>query len=348
MTRTRALSILGALVILLIWGLLPSTSGPARRVPPPGLGDAALYLKVVERLGLGEPYYDALGRELRADNYPTRSPFNWRTPLHLVFVASATVPAAMLLLKQLALAGVLATAAVLLKHGKTPAVVGMLAQMGALATSFSPDGVAVSELWAGVLVALSVCAYYRAYWVAGALLGVASVFIRELAAPYCAACALIALQARRREAAVWILAGVAYAGYYIFHVWQVSSHQLPGDLVHLQSWQQWNGLQFTLATVAVNGWLSFVPRWVSVVYVVVALAGTASAASAPQVRWPLLVYFLLFAVVGLPFNYYWGFITAPLWAFGIAHGADGLRRLVVASTTTPDRNGGHAEAASNA
>jgi hypothetical protein len=52
---------------------------------------------------------------------------------------------------------------------------------------------------------------------------------------------------------------------------------------------------------------------------------------APQVRWALLAYFALFAVAGLPFNYYWGFVTAPLWALGLAHAADGLRRLITVS-----------------
>ena len=52
---------------------------------------------------------------------------------------------------------------------------------------------------------------------------------------------------------------------------------------------------------------------------------------APQVRWALLAYFALFAVAGLPFNYYWGFVTAPLWALGLAHAADGLLRLITVS-----------------
>ena len=343
MSRTRALVTLAALALLLVWGLLPSSEPEATRpLPPPGRGDAALYMKVIDRVAAGERYYQAFGDELRRDDYPAQSPFNWRTPFHMTLVAYATVPAATLVLKLLTLAAVLATAAVLASSGRTAAVAGTLAQMGALATAFQPQAVGVSEVWAGVLIALSACAYYRAWWIPGALLGVGAVFIRELAAPYCVACALLAFGARRREAGVWIGAGLAYAAYYGMHVWQVNAHQLAGDLAHTAPWQQWNGLQFTLATIGVNGWLSFVPHWAAMVYMVFALAGTASRALARQVRWALLVYFALFAIVGLPFNYYWGFVTAPLWAFGLAHAADGLRRLIAAAAT-PDRHGGPAE-----
>jgi hypothetical protein len=330
-TRTRALLTLSALSLLLIGGLLPAPRMPQAKAPPPGKGDSALYLKVIDRLAAGEGYYEALGNELRGDNYPTTSPLNWRTPFHLTMVAYATVPAARLAFKLLALAAVLATAASLAAYGRTGAVAGTLAQMGALATAFRPQAVGVSEVWAGVLIALSACAYYRSWWIAGALLAVGAVFLRELAAPYCVACAMLAFGARRREAVLWIAAGLAYAGYYGLHIAHVNAHQAAGDLAQTQPWQQWNGLQFTLVTIGVNGWLSFVPRWVAPIYMVLALAGAASRWMAPQVRWALLAYFALFAVAGLPFNYYWGFVTAPLWALGLAHAADGLRRLITVS-----------------
>jgi hypothetical protein len=112
----------------------------------------------------------------------------------------------------------------------------------------------------------------------------------------------------------------------------VAAQQAAGDLAHVQPWQQWNGVQFTLATIGVNGWLSFAPGWAAAIYMVLALAGASSPRIAPQVRWALLLYLGLFAVVGLPFNYYWGFITAPLWAFGLAHAPDGLRRLLAAAS----------------
>lgn len=331
-SRSRALLTLATLATLLMWGLVPlSRTPPVQPPPPPGKGDSALYMKVIDRVAAGEAYYEALGDELRRDKYPTKSAFNWRTPFHLTLMAWATVPAARLALKVLTLLAVLSTAAVLAGSGRAAAVVGTLAQMGALATAFRPQALGVAEVWAGVLVALSACAYYRAWGVAGALLGVGALFTRELAAPYCVACGLLALRGRRREAAIWIAAGLGYTAYYGFHMSQVAAHQAAGDLAHSQPWQHWNGVQFTLATIGVNGWLAFVPRWAAPIYMVLAVAGAASQQMAPQVRLALLAYLVLFAVVGLPFNYYWGFVTAPLWGFGLAHAADGLRRLITAS-----------------
>jgi hypothetical protein len=346
-SQLRSRLLLATLGILLLWGLMPGSKPPARRQPPRGYGDAALYMKVVARLQAGEPYYDALGEELRRDNYPTRSPLNWRTPLHLMMVALASVPAATMLLKLMTLAAVLATGGALARSGPVAAGLGLLAQMGALASAFRPDAVGVAELWAGALIALSICAYHGKFGMAGAVLGAAAVFVRELAAPYAAACGALALASRQRaEALVWIAAGVVYIAYYGVHASQVAAHQLPGDLAHTQSWLQWNGLQFTLATIGVNGWLGFLPAPVAVLYMVLALAGTASLSAPPQLKSALLTYFGLFAVLGLSFNYYWGFMTAPLWAIGFAHAPDGLRRLVALSVAGSPRTGGPAEAGS--
>lgn len=205
-------------------------------------------------------------------------------------------------------------------------------QMGALASAFQPEAVGISEIVAGVLVALSACAYYRQYALAGASAGIAAVFVRELAVPYGLACGLLAIVSRRkREASVWIIAGIVYGAYYVAHAWQVQAHQLPGDLAHQQSWQQWNGLRFTLATIGVNGWLQFVPRQAAALVLVFGLAGTLARAMPPQIKVALWAYVVLFAVVGLPFNSYWGFVSAPLWALAVAHAVDGLRRLITSA-----------------
>jgi hypothetical protein len=133
---------------------------------------------------------------------------------------------------------------------------------------------------------------------------------------------------RRREALIWFVAGLLYAVYFGYHVIQVHGHRAAGDIAHDQSWIGFNGLRFLLATAGVNGWLQFLPAATISAFVAAALAGAASPRMPTEVRVPLLVYAVLFSVVGLPFNYYWGFVTAPLWAFGLAHAPDGIRRLL--------------------
>jgi hypothetical protein len=81
---------IGALAVLslAVAGCLSVSLGP-----PPKLGnvkgplDVELYYAVTQRVQAGQAYYDALGGELQARGYSTRSVFNWRTPLHMELIA---------------------------------------------------------------------------------------------------------------------------------------------------------------------------------------------------------------------------------------------------------------------
>lgn len=333
MSRPRAITVLAGLAALLAWMLLPASAPPPRRLPPPGKGDAALYVDIIARLQRGDPYYQACGEELRRGGYPTMSVFNWRTPAHYSLVAALTPAAATVVLKVLALVAVLLTGLVLLPHGRGVAAIGSLVQMGAVASAFRPDAVAVAELWAGVLLALALCAYTRSLPLAGAALGAAALFIRELSAPFCLVATVLALRSRRwRELAAWVVAAAAYAVYFGIHVWQVMAHQQPGDLAHVQSWLGWKGVQFVVATSGVNGWLGFLPAAAIPVFVALALAGAAAPRMPAHARLALLIYLALFTVAGLPFNYYWGFVSAPCFAFALAYAPQGIGALVAGAS----------------
>lgn len=322
-----------ALAGVLGWGLLPTSHAPSRRPPPPGGGDAALHLSTIERIREGEDYYTAVGTELRSFQYQSMSVFNWRTPAHFELVAALSVPVARALLRGLTLGALSLLPLLLARESRCVRAVAFTALMGALATAVKPQAVVAAEVWAGVLVALSISAYYARAWKTGALFGVAALFMRELAAPYCAMSALLALKARRRsEAVLWLAAGVAYLAYFAVHANQVWAHQQPGDIAQNESWIRWNGLAFTAATVSVNGWLALAPHWATIIYVAVALAGALWSRMPRQPAASLLAYFLLFAIAGQPFNYYWGYVTAPIWAFSVAHGVPALRDLVRSST----------------
>ena len=58
----------------------PSASGFADK-PSRGASDVDLYVAEIQRIAQGETYYAAANTELHARGYPTRSVFNWRTPL---------------------------------------------------------------------------------------------------------------------------------------------------------------------------------------------------------------------------------------------------------------------------
>jgi hypothetical protein len=185
----------------------------------------------------------------------------------------------------------------------------------------------LSESWAGLLILLSVACYVRGLPVSGAILGIFAVLIRELAAPYCAVCALVSLRERRwREVTVWTLGAVVCAAYYTAHFVAVWAHRLPNDWAHQSSWVQGGGLQFVLNTVRINQWCLILPSFSAAGICTLILASWWTPVPL-QLRAAALAYLAFFAVVGQPFNDYWGLVTAPLWAIAAAFGLHALRHL---------------------
>src|SRR4051794_39332666 len=89
-TPRRAVLVVSVVVLAFVLAM----SYPAPALPMPHAGPAVLdpemYDRVLLRLHAGGSYYDVLGEALRADGYPVRSPFNWRTPL--LWTALAPLP----------------------------------------------------------------------------------------------------------------------------------------------------------------------------------------------------------------------------------------------------------------
>jgi hypothetical protein len=180
----------------------------------------------------------------------------------------------------------------------------------------------MGEPWAGVLIGLSVCAYAIQRPSLAAPLGLLALFVRELAAPYCLVCALIAAVNRRwRELWFWIAGTGAYAAYYGWHLTQVSAQRLPTDFAHSSSWLEFGGLPFLLATVHWMGWLLILPASLTAVTLVLIVAGIVDERTPLHVRAASAGYVGFFLVAGMPFNDYWGLIAAPTWALACGHGA---------------------------
>src|SRR5919106_5902968 len=122
-------------------------------------------------------------------------------------------------------------------------------QVGAAATAFTPLGIVLPETWAGLCIALSTILYARARFLEGALLALAAVFVRELAAPYAVVCACVALRRRRRmELAVLGAGGAVAILFYVGHALMAAGAIQTGDMAH-PSWLQFGGFRFVLATI---------------------------------------------------------------------------------------------------
>jgi hypothetical protein len=85
-----------------------------------------------------------------------------------------------------------------------------------------------------------------------------------------------------------------------------------------------------------NAYLFNAPLWFSAIYLPLALLGLAGWPGRTGARLALTAgaYVAAFAVVGLPFNDYWGLMHTPILAFGFAAAPDALRDLYTAIRRT--------------
>jgi hypothetical protein len=333
--QARAVLALWLLAALLCVGvtLSPLARGYAGVVRP-GPGDVELYRAEVERMQAGEGYYQAAAAELHERGYPTRSIFNWRTPLPMWLIGHVPRPVwGKVLLGLLALM-LLRTAFEALMRDEPAALARHAACIVLLSCPLVccvlDDLFVMPVLWAGVLMALSLVCYGsdRSAWGVG--FGVAALFMRELALPYCLlAMGMAWWNGRRRELLLWAVGLAAWTLFFEVHALRVLALIQPGDRAHTQGWLQLGGAAFVLSTVQLNAYLLLCPQWVAALWFVAAMCGFAgwNTPLGRRVGGTACLYVVAFGLVGQQFNQYWGALVAPLWCFGVARLPASLRDL---------------------
>ena len=320
------LAILAATIVALVWvSLSPLKKGRADQQPVRE-GDVALYAAEVQRMRAGEGYYSATAAELSSRGYPTEKLLNWRTPAPMWLLGQfprdewgktilTALAAAMLLLGYAALRDA---------RGPGMAALATLAATGVVILCPLGSLHVMPVLWAGVLIALSLACFGLRCEVAGVVCGLAALFLRDLAGPYCAASCVYALwHGRRREAVLWAVGIAAYFAFFAWHAGQVAAFRPEGGHAHAGSWLQFGGAAFVLSTAQINAYLLVAPQWCAAVFLSLALFGAAHAESDFETRTTgfLLLYILLFGFVGYDFNQYWGAMLTPAMNFAFAVGA---------------------------
>lgn len=341
--HARVVLVSAGVVAALLVGVTvsPMAEGDVRRARG-GQGDVALYAAEVARIRAGEGYYESAAAELRDRGYPTRSVFNWRTPLPMWLLGRLPHDA----LGATAL-GLLAGAVILLSvealSREQPGRIGPALGCGVLLVG--PLVFCVLDrlhvmpvLWAGTLIALSLACYGvgRPGW--GVVCGVAAVFFRELALPYAALSAgMAAWEGRRRECAGWLVGLVLWALAYGWHVHRVLGLITPDATAHPHGWLRFGGAPFVVAAAQVNAILFLLPQWATALYLTAALLGMAgwSTPLGRRVGLTTCLFVGLFAFVGQEFNQYWGCLIGPLLCFGVAHCPGQLRALLGDAGLTP-------------
>ena len=336
MQRSRAVVVLSVTLVATGWCLwiaLPRETGPLPPPPDKTKRDALLFSSVVYRVHAGEGYYEAFGSELRSRGYPTRSMFNWRLPLYAWLNGKLPDPIwGQALLSAVALATVLMAYWAVRAESGVPVALATVALVGlAVAPCLRSDVFLTTELWAGTLIAFSVCAYAQGWRRLGVAAGLLALFFRELALPYCLIClALACWQRRRGEAWAWVSGLVSFGIYLVYHGVEVARHQTAADLAHEQGWVRFGGTAFVLTTVGIHILLAEFPPWTWAIYLPLSVLGLAGWRGEMGTRVGLTAgaYLAAFAVVGQPFNNYWGLIDAPLLAFGFVRSPASLRDLI--------------------
>ena len=337
----QARSVLAGLTLLVGFSLAVLPSPPDVPKDPQErakTGDVALYMAEVQRIHAGDGYYAAAARELVARHYPTRSVFNWRTPLPM-WLVGILPDAVMGKLLLIAAALLLVLTAFEITSREEPniyvrAVPLAVLLVGPLLPCVIEDLFILPVFWAGVFVGLSICAYGLNRPFLGAAAGLAAVFFRELALPYCVLAAMLAVGQRRRgELAVWLLGLAGWAVFFGLHYWQVAQVMPPDAQAHREGWIRFGGTSFVLATVNVNTCLLLIPTWITVFYFAAAMFGLAGWHTPLGLRVGLTVglYVVAFSIVGQDFNRYWGLLIAPLYCFGVARAPVSLVELWRAS-----------------
>ena len=323
-----ARTVILALAALIVFGLMAPSSVPAQAASRDE-GDLALYLAVADRVDAGEWYYDATGTELRARGYATSPFLNWRLPTS-AWTLRALDDGASLALGGLALAVVVAWAMALrsAKLDLPHALAGGLLVACAVAIATVDDVAAFHEVWAGLLIALSL-ALRQWSWVAAVVVGALAVAFRELAVAYLVvmlACAVI--EKHRREAWAWAGVVAAFVVGLALHASVVSERIAGTDTTN--GWLALGGWPFVLSTANWNLIVLVVGGAVTALFVPLAILGAASWDHPLGLRLGATVaaYVLAFLVVGRSDNSYWGITVAPLLAVSLVFTPSGLRSLV--------------------
>lgn len=299
----------------------------------PGNGDVALYRRITDRLHNGQPYYEAAVEEHRTTGYPLRPFLTVRPPLLADILAMLPGDGGRrLALLTLAAATFAAWAFRLSRRGLHPVryCAALLLLAVGIAPAFLAEAEPVHEVWAGLLIALSLVLRRQEAWFASVVIATLAALLRELAAPYLLVMAAVALaEQQRKEAAAWFAGFAIFTAALMLHAATVNGLVTPADRLSA-SWVRFGGWPFVMQA---SEWAllgPLFPRWLVPALVPLALFGFTAWRGALGRRLALTVggYVVGFLCFGRADNSYWGLMIAPLLPLGLLATWPALRRCL--------------------
>ncbi|UVO49064.1 hypothetical protein M0208_00445 [Sphingomonas sp. SUN019] len=337
----RARWLLAALAVL----LLASLTSLATPGPPPVSGDPAargedradeiLYETIVEGVRHGGNYYLVAADALRTGGYPMRPFVTFRLPTLATVQAGMSPVAAALLLYALAV-GTLFAWYVRLGGVFQRATIHLIAvglAAAGMASAVQVELVAFHEIWAGLLIALSLAARRPGRWQTAVALGLAAMLIRETAALYVGIMAVLAfVEGERREAFGWVAATAVFAVAVLLHAQAVADVVRPLDQAS-PGWAGMLGVGFAIKALTLTTALALAPPALAALLAGLAIVGWSAWRDPLAVRAfaTLCAYVALIALFGRTDTFYWALLVAPLVPLGLVFAVDGVRDLIRAA-----------------
>ncbi|MDF0490920.1 hypothetical protein PX554_22580 [Sphingomonas sp. H39-1-10] len=335
LSRGQARLVLIGLALLIVASLFALPMPASDPSAESARTDLNLYQTIVEGVRTGGDYYSVAARSLRAGDFPLKPFVTFRLPTLAVIEAALPDGALVALLDALAL-GVFIAWFFRLRDAfarRLPLVVALLLLAGGMLGFVQSDLAAFHEVWAGLLIALSLALRRPGHWVEAVAFGMMAMLIRETAALYVAIMAVLALvQGQRREGLVWGATLGVFAVVIALHAHAVSQVVHATDPAS-PGWAGMLGFGFFAEAIAVSTVLTLFPLAVAAPLVALALAGWAASESdlGLRVTVTLAAYAVLIALFGRADTFYWGLMIAPTLLVGLAFAPDGVRDLVRAA-----------------
>ena len=333
-----ALALLAALLLATLLALAspgppPVSHDPAARAEDQA--DVVLYETIVQGIRGGGDYYSVAAQALRAGDYPMRPFVTFRLPTLAVVQAALPKPVTLGLLYAL-------TASVLLAWYRRlrpafarmpPRLIAMALLCGGLIAFVQGELASFHEIWAGLLIALSLAVRREDKWVEAVAIGLIAMLIRETAALYVGIMAVLAFaEGNRKEALGWAATVAIFAVVVALHAHAVAQVVRPTDPAS-PGWAGLLGFGFFVKTMQLSTALDLAPLWLAAPLVGLALFGW-SAWNGPLALRALAIFAAYAALLGLfgrVDTFYWGLMIAPTLLIGLAFAPDGVRDLIAAA-----------------
>ena len=297
--------------------------------------DVVLYEGIVDGVRHGGDYYAVAASALRAGDYPMKPFVTFRLPT--LAVAQAILPAwAVIALLYALAAGVFAAWFFRLRPvfaRPPPFILAMVLLAGGMGAFVQSELASFHEVWAGLLIALSLALRRPDRWIAAAGIGALAMLIRETAALYVFVMfAAALLDGNRKEAAGWAAGVALLAIAVIAHAHAVAQVVRPLDPAS-PGWSGMLGFGFFVEAMTLSTALRLAPMWLAALLMGFTLFGWSAWRDGTGLRAAatFAIYAALIALFGRVDTFYWGLMVAPAILIGLAFAPDALRDLIAAA-----------------